>query len=635
MVNKSPAIFVKKVALMMNEEPKKMKTEKNEKKYKKAGMVGWYDPGQLAKTAIEVVISETLGRHSDRRITQALATSELPPDKPYHDMSEETGDFWLDYVSDVGDGFNSTCTMAYYLTEPVLKLNGENTLPGKVLVFGGDEVYPIASQKFYEEKLLLPYNAVFSKKRPGNPEAPKAFAVPGNHDWYDSIVGFSFHFLERHFAAFSYFCGWRTVQDRSYFAVKLPAGWWLFGTDMQLGSSLDSPQMKYFHDLTTKHVGKDEKIILCNAEPYWVTQAMFPENEEFNNKNMGFFEGHILQRKTAVFIAGDRHYYRRHAEMSKGEMVEAGFIEETETTKKAPSLGPDQRKQKIVAGGGGAFLHPTHKENVEYVGKSPTYKLEESFPDKDTSSKLGRRTLLFPFYNLKFGLVTAVLYMLTARSFLSTYLGQFGPRDVGRAILAAIRGILTEPFALFWVIAIILGFFLFTDKKSKRFRFIAGTLHFSSHLAAVFLISWLTACVVNPTAPPMYWRTTELLWGAAILLVGGYAAGSLIMGAYLYISLNWCGHHHNESFSALKIQDYKNFVRFKIDGVGGKLTIYPIGVKEVIKDWPDPPDPTKPNQKRIKPKSTGPSNKPFLIEGPIYYVKPPAADVSDDDDNDE
>ena len=63
------------------EEPKKGKIEK---KYKKAGMVNWYLPAQLANTAVQVVISETLGRHSDRRIVQSLASTELPPDKPYH-----------------------------------------------------------------------------------------------------------------------------------------------------------------------------------------------------------------------------------------------------------------------------------------------------------------------------------------------------------------------------------------------------------------------------------------------------------------------------------------------------------------------------------------------------------------------
>src|SRR3954467_6959691 len=41
-----------------------------------APMVGWYDPGQLAQTAIQVAISTIFGRNADFRNTEALATSE-------------------------------------------------------------------------------------------------------------------------------------------------------------------------------------------------------------------------------------------------------------------------------------------------------------------------------------------------------------------------------------------------------------------------------------------------------------------------------------------------------------------------------------------------------------------------------
>lgn len=599
------------------EKDERKKENKKEKKYKKAGMVGWYDPGQLANTGLQVVISETLGRHADRRIVQSLAQTELPPDKPYHDMSQETGDFWIDYVSDVGDGFNSTCTMAYYLTEPVLNLNGEETHPGRVLVFGGDEVYPIASQKFYQDKLLLPYKAVFPRKGKGNPDAPRAFAVPGNHDWYDSLVGFTFHFLERHFADNSYFCGWRTIQDRSYFAIKLPAGWWLFGTDMQLGSSLDSPQMKYFQNLVKKHVGENDKIILCNAEPYWITDAMARDNEGSGNQAMGFFEGHILQNKAVVFIAGDRHYYRRHEEQTDEPKQNV-----TDCTGK---------RQKIVAGGGGAFLHPTHKEPVDTVGRKPVYDLKASFPDPAVSARLNWRNWAFLRWNWKFGLLTGFLYVLTARAFIATHLGQYGLSEFWIAIKAAFRGTLTEPFSLFWVAAILLGFIFFTDKTSRWFRWIGGVLHGLAHLTGVFLVAWAVSRFVNPAQVPLGWTTWQLLEAGLFLFIGGFFVGPFIMGAYLFFSLNVFGKHHNEALSALRIEDYKNFVRFKIKE-NGDLTIYPVGVKEVIKDWPDP---TKLRGKRIKPNNPKKENEAFLIEGPICYVKRPAEAVTHPDDSDE
>jgi hypothetical protein len=52
------------------------------------------------------------------------------------------------------------------------------------------------------------------------------------------------------------------LQNRSYFALKLINGWWLFGTDMQLGSALDTPQIEYFTEVMKK-LALDDRIILC------------------------------------------------------------------------------------------------------------------------------------------------------------------------------------------------------------------------------------------------------------------------------------------------------------------------------------------------------------------------------------
>ena len=66
---------------------------------------------------------------------------------------------------------------------------------------------------------------------------PEVFALPGNHDWYDSLVSFT-----RLFCSQRWFQGWRTRQRRSYFALKLPGRWWLVATDFQLGSDIDALQ---------------------------------------------------------------------------------------------------------------------------------------------------------------------------------------------------------------------------------------------------------------------------------------------------------------------------------------------------------------------------------------------------------
>lgn len=425
-------------------------------------MVGWYNPRQLARTGFEVFVSTIFGKHADRRLLQA-ATNPLPADF-FYDFNkgfENTDEFWIDYIADVGDGFDSTYTMAYHLTRPLLKFNEqlssyENgklvTARGNLLVFGGNEIYPTSSHEAYQERLVAPYKTAFSGEI--SDVSPTVFAVPGNHDWYDSLVSFSRLFCEK----FS-FAGWKTLQDRSYFAVKLVRGWWLFGTDMQLGSSLDKPQVKYFTDVM-KHLAPEDSIILCNAEPHWIASKIYENDLGETARAMGFFEGHILKNRVAVYLAGDTHHYRRHENKETG-------------------------KQKITAGGGGAFLHPTHGANVKEIGKRRKYQLKKSFPEENVSRNLGLKNVFFPFINSSFGVVTGLLYLLTAQAFQSD-IGKFGMSRIGEAIYTVIADALVKPFALFWVLIILGGFILFTDTHSKLYRFVMSPIHALAHWICSF-----------------------------------------------------------------------------------------------------------------------------------------------------
>jgi len=161
------------------------------------------------------------------------------------------------------------------------------------------------------------------------------FAIPGNHDWYDSLVSFS-----------RLFCSddgrWigarKTSQTLSYFAVKLPHDWWLFGIDVQLESDIDEPQLRYFRELVKKEKVPDHaRIILCLSEPHWIYEARYAKfDPSVSERNLDFLERTVFGDRVAVYLAGDLHHYRRHA-----------------------TDGDD--RQKITAGGGGAFLHPTHE----------------------------------------------------------------------------------------------------------------------------------------------------------------------------------------------------------------------------------------------------------------------------------
>jgi hypothetical protein len=56
------------------------------------------------------------------------------------------------------------------------------------------------------------------------------------------------------------------------------------------------------------------------------------------------------------------------------------------------------------------------------------------------------------------------------------------------------------------------------------------------------------------------------------------------MGLYLLASLNVFGRHSNEAFSALRIEDFKHFLRLHIAPDGG-LRIFPIGIERVPRRW--------------------------------------------------
>jgi Magnesium chelatase, subunit ChlI/Calcineurin-like phosphoesterase len=158
------------------------------------------------------------------------------------------GRLWIDYVGDVGDGWHPTYGIAYYLAKTRLHLGKDVAgracnLPaerGDLLIVGGDEVYSTASRGAYERRLLGPYETALRERQ--TPPYPHAFAIPGNHDWHDSLASFIRLFTSRR-----WFGGWRTRQRRSYFALRLPKQWWLLGTDVQLGSDIDRPQRRRPH----------------------------------------------------------------------------------------------------------------------------------------------------------------------------------------------------------------------------------------------------------------------------------------------------------------------------------------------------------------------------------------------------
>lgn len=589
------------------------------KKIKRESMVRWFSPRVLAQTAFDVLVSGALGRHTDFRRLESLHNSQ---EAPCYDYTAETGEFWLDYVADSGDGWDSTYAVARYVSQNALTLRDlhgqeHETVRGRVLIFGGDQVYPIASRDLYQSRFIEPYEQ--AARQAEGLERRDIYAIPGNHDWYDSLVAFT-----RLFCAQRQIAGSPTRQERSYFALRLPHGWWLLAADVQLNCDIDDLQYRFFESVA-RRMDADDRIIMCVGEPYWILREKYGEKSlakviradaaaaalgakaeqkvaqlderlqalaltlgdaRFNERPLEILEQEVLKRRISVYIAGDYHHYRRFA------------------TK-------DQSRQKITAGGGGAFLHPTHdlpKDKIlaAQAAGGERFKLQpHSFPDARTSRCLTWRNLAFPLLNASFGWVLGSMYLIVAWPIAHrlTARGMTESIDLGAWLRAAMAQL--TPGQLLILLAVYAGGVLFTDTHSRVYRVVAGFVHSTAHIAAavvlgVFAARW-SAAWFSAYLP-------SLLATGVIIAVGGAFVGALIWGIYLLVSLNVFGRHANEAFSALRIADYKNFLRLRI-GADGQLSIYPVGIDRVPR-W------------RRWGRAARRGSAPRLIEGPITVAMP-------------
>lgn len=567
--------------------------------FKRQPMVRWFDPGQLAHTGIKALVAGVFGTYSDKRELQAVEWKQKE-----HDYSRES-ELWIDYVADLGDGFDSTYSIASLLARRDLQVDGlkEATARGRILVLGGDQVYPTATRQEYQNRFAGPYGAALPCVRP--PEAaPHLFAIPGNHDWYDGLTSFS-----RLFTQGRWIGGWQTQQSRSYFAIQLPHGWWLWGVDFQLTSDIDKPQLDYFRTVAAR-LQEGDRIILCTPEPSWVYCATKGESAY---QNLAFFQKSIIapSRGTLVLnLTGDLHHYCRYQ-------------------------SADGTRHKITAGGGGAYLYPTHRmpEQLtlpdnweEWDGTADpmsvtrvAYRRASVYPSRWRSRGLACLVLRFPFRNPWFSLFLGTAYLFftwilqsaSKKSPISLMEALAGltpvPANLSAALEAYGRAFAHSPASMIFAAVLVSGLVAFADLDTRGPRWwatvrrlCAGLLHGGLHLGLISLLIWvfarwnyqvlsadLTLCrsdagQCSPAHLIDLWQQF-VPFSLEMLLIGG-ALGVALVGLYLLLS-NWIlRFHDNEVLSSQGIDDYKNFLRLHLRS-DGSLLVYPVKVERVCKAW--------------------------------------------------
>ena len=192
--------------------------------------------------------------------------------------------------------------------------DGRVELPrGDLLVFGGDQVYPSASRGSISVGSLARSPQRLETTCRGTPHV---YAIPGNHDWYDGLSAFTRLFCSdiggRRLA------GWWTRQRRSYFVLKLSHGWWLIGSDGQLQSDLDVPQMEHFREIAARYMKPGDKVILCLSLPAWISRRnTAPPGSSSTRPISIFLREEVFARlgvDVKVYLAGDCTTIGRHEE---------------------------------------------------------------------------------------------------------------------------------------------------------------------------------------------------------------------------------------------------------------------------------------------------------------------------------
>jgi len=591
---------------------------------KKMGMAEWYDPGLLLKTGVRSFISTLFGHFADKREAIAAANAIQPtPADPEFDYSawSRDGEFWFDYLADSGDGWNPTFAMARLAAKDAL--TGESLPRGRLLILGGDQVYPTASMADYRDRFVVPFDRAYrpdGKPRWPDDEAhrPHLYAIPGNHDWYDGLNSFFGLFCRRRVVRANVdlgvaregkvIGGRQTQQTRSYFAIALPGNWWLWGTDCQLEGYIDQPQIDYFQHAAAHWMKPGSKLILCVADPAWA--YVDPKDPEEKFASFSYLErlaglarvpltmeqqerggkledqpsmGHELK----LVLTGDSHHYCRWIE--------------------------DDRNY-LVCGGGGAFLHPTHhlddkrfssrfpKPGVE--GRPGSYEREfriarkpdgseALFPGRKASRGRSWGNWAFFMLNPKFVILLAAIY-----GFFNWILDFNAGIALHHTLAHALRqGGLEHAIRVYWTILVptspwsallvlISGFAYTRFADSPYSGGLKWAMGLGHALLQAIVVTLTTIGVMRLTQDRIADVQLDSIVSVILATLLSAIASATAFGIYLFFCIRFLGRHPNEGFSSMAIEDFKSFLRLRI-GTDGALTIFPIGLETVPRNDDD------------------------------------------------
>ena len=372
---------------------------------------------------------------------------------------------------------------------------------------------------------------------------------------------------------------WQTVQARSYFAIKLAEGRWLWAFDTQFDTYIDYPQLSYFWAMANK-LSKGDEVILVTAKPSWVTKGKDPvwngpevpdpEDVPQSWQTLAFIEENLIAKREATLkltLTGDAHHYAHYM-----------------------GTGDQEDRHKITAGGAGAFLSATHTlpEEIHLVdhkhltekpdGGRRRWDLVKSFPDQDRSQEIAKELVSKRIVSQTkaFAGLTAVLYALLG---FAAWLAQ-PVWFVGYPLLVLLTWGLWFGLAAFADIHD-------GDARRRKWRKRGyGLVHAVLHLIPLAAVIAGVLLVASGTG----WELFAI--PAAALL--GYLWGPNAFGLYLLWADKRSHGHATEIFAGQSRgtgRNYKHFLRIRVDA-DGAVDVFPIGVERTPErdEWEVKPD---------------------------------------------
>jgi hypothetical protein len=506
----------------------------------------------LDRDAITARVATALGLHATDDDSADDGTT-------HGSLTERLGDdLWVDYIADTGDDADVSAAVADMMFREyrATTADGDDILlpRGHVLMFGGDTAYPVATQMEIHNRVCIPFNRVLRERDDGRDRV--LMGIPGNHDWYDGLDGFARMFRARRgeldrrledepsdtmvdttgavghlidwVEAFRIgkfvakratlpLLGYAPVQNASYFALRLAPQLDLWAVDRQL-RAVDYAQQGYF--ATARDAAPDHGIVVAIPDPAFTMLEPYRYGQAtLRNVDVD------IERDSPLVLSGDTHHYNR---MRFGDGMQ------------------------VIAGGGGAFLHPAR---INRRGFEPP---AAEFPGPRSSFALAMQVP----WQIAGGRAGFVVHTAVALMYLPVLVLQLGGRSA--ALLCA--GI-----AVFSTIASSL-----IGGWRKGHELAIGSL-------AGLCGAWLGG-LPYVLRHVMHWLadgTLSVQTQALVAYLASIYPAALGFGTFLMV-LTVTGLEQFQAFSALAHPGYKHFMRLRVRADGSAIDGWFIGKVDTL-----------------------------------------------------